>query len=258
MSLDFRHPESFSLLLVGEVCTDQFIEGSVKRVSPEAPIPILEDTEAEQRLGMSGNVKSNLEIFGARVVHKGNNPFDLMRTRYIDRASRQQILRVDENKPIKPLRSFPSPNKFDAVIISDYNRGLLDNRSIDLINDLYHGLPIFVDTKREDVGRFKDCVMKIGNNDNVDTTTIDPSVTVAWTMGEGGASCNGHFYRAPEVDVFDVTGAGDVFLASLAILTLCGYRWDSAMQNAVNLATISVQHHGTYTLTHFDIDRGIR
>jgi len=64
--------KQYTVLLVGETCEDSYIYGSVDRISPEAPIPVLRYERTETSLGMSANVKRNLESFGVFVNHITN------------------------------------------------------------------------------------------------------------------------------------------------------------------------------------------
>jgi hypothetical protein len=73
------------------------------------------------------------------------------------------------------------------------------------------------------------------------------------TLGRKGAKWKDKIFPAPQVDVFDVTGAGDVFLASLCFFNLLTNNLEKSISKAVYLASKSVQHMGVYVLTQDDI-----
>ena len=56
------------ILLIGDCCVDEYHYGSVDRISPEAPVPVLKVTRVDQRMGMGGNVLLNLQSFGCNVA----------------------------------------------------------------------------------------------------------------------------------------------------------------------------------------------
>ena len=90
------------VLLIGDSCTDVYVYGDVKRLNPEAPVPILEPKREESSKGMSWNVFDNLKAFGLSVFMLTNEE-KITKTRYIDEKSNQQILRVDNEPEINPL-----------------------------------------------------------------------------------------------------------------------------------------------------------
>ena len=82
------------ILLLGDSCYDVYHYGEVKRISPEAPIPVFDLKYSEKKYGMASNVYENLKALGAD-VHIHTN-FKEIKNRYIDIKSKQQLLRVDE------------------------------------------------------------------------------------------------------------------------------------------------------------------
>ena len=90
------------VLLIGDSCTDVYVYGDVKRLNPEAPVPILKPKREESSKGMAWNVFDNLKAFGLSVFMLTNEE-KIIKTRYIHEKSNQQILRVDNEPEIKPL-----------------------------------------------------------------------------------------------------------------------------------------------------------
>ena len=83
-------------LVIGDSCTDIHIYGKCSRLSPEAPVPIINPTKVVKNGGMARNVKSNLERMGSE-VQIITNPNNIKKTRYIDEHTNAMLLRVDEN-----------------------------------------------------------------------------------------------------------------------------------------------------------------
>lgn len=176
--------KSRNLLVIGDLILDEFIWGRVRRISPEAPVPVVEVEREELRLGGSANVVNNLISLGCRVSlcgvvgedDNGKKLSDIMRGMNVDCrgvvlkkdrptaiktrviAQHQQIVRFDREKPA-PISDY-SRNKIinfvkkdmtdiDAVIISDYGKGVISkellSEIIPFINE--RNIPIAVDPK---------------------------------------------------------------------------------------------------------------
>src|SRR6056300_63733 len=89
-----QQQRSSKILLLGDSCYDYYNYGEVKRISPEAPIPILDFSHVTKKRGMASNVYENLKALGAD-VHIVTS-FSENKRRYIDKKTGQQLLRVDE------------------------------------------------------------------------------------------------------------------------------------------------------------------
>ena len=83
-------------LVIGDSCTDVHIYGKCNRLSPEAPVPILNPIKQIKNGGMAKNVKSNLIKMGAD-VQIVTNPNNIKKIRYVDAHTNAMLLRVDEN-----------------------------------------------------------------------------------------------------------------------------------------------------------------
>ena len=90
------------VLLLGDSCEDEYIYGSCDRISPEAPVPVMNLGRVETKTGMAGNVCLNLQAFNLDITFLTNTE-KIIKTRFIDEKSNYQILRVDDEKRIKPL-----------------------------------------------------------------------------------------------------------------------------------------------------------
>ena len=138
-------------LVIGDICRDIFIYGDCKRISPEAPVPILSKVRQSENLGMSGNVVSNLKYFKCDVDLISNEEL-ITKTRYVDVVSNYILLRVDEEPSLSPMRPSDIPNltKYDCIIISDYNKGFLSEEVMEEIfeRSCSHNVTSFMDTKK--------------------------------------------------------------------------------------------------------------
>ena len=119
-----QQQKQFKVLLIGDSCTDEYVYGTCERLNPEAPVPILKFNRRETTKGMAWNVRDNLMSFGME-VYIATNEETIIKTRYIDEKYNQQILRVDDEPSVKPMDYELPDYEFDALVISDYNKGCL-------------------------------------------------------------------------------------------------------------------------------------
>ena len=142
------------VLVLGDLMLDKYIWGRVSRISPEAPVPVVEVHSASSCLGGAGNVSHNLESLGARPALVGivgrDEPGRWIRSNVSDRrgifvddkrpttiktriiAHHQQVVRVDQElrtrlsaRLEKRILDFIRSARCRGIIISDYNKGLL-------------------------------------------------------------------------------------------------------------------------------------
>jgi len=240
------------VLLIGDTCEDRYFYGDVKRLNPEAPVPILEYKRAVTSKGMAWNVRENLLSFGVE-VYLSTHPEEIIKTRYIDEKSNQQIMRYDEEPKIEPL-SFDFPkewnNEYDALVISDYDKGFLTTERIFELSSRFVG-PVFIDSKKTLLP--EDAYIKINELEYERMSHYNYENLIV-TRGGKGAEYQGKLYPAEKVNVFDVVGAGDTFLAALTYGYLKYGRIDRAIPLANKAASIAVSHTGTYILTQEDVD----
>ena len=254
------------VLLIGDSCTDVYVYGDVKRLNPEAPVPILEPKREESSKGMAWNVFDNLKAFGLSVFMLTNEE-KIIKTRYIHEKSNQQILRVDNEPEIKPLpyeppfiedRSayhkpphvVPPKDWYDVMVISDYNKGYVTKEKLFELVEWFEG-PVFVDSKKTNLP--DNCYVKVNDIEYERLQTKNDNVII--TKGGEGTEYQGKLYPAEKVNVFDVVGAGDTFLAALTY----GYLKYGSVEEAIPLANraaaVAVSHRGTYVLKEEDVKK---
>ena len=241
--------KQFKVLLIGDSCVDEYIYGTCKRLNPEAPVPILEYSRKEIRQGMAWNVKENLRAFGIE-VYMLTNKEKITKTRYIDEKYNHQILRVDSEEFISPME-YDIPNeKFDAIVISDYDKGFITHKK--LFEIVFNSrFPIFVDSKKTILPE-SNCFIKINEDESNLLKSKHDNLII--TKGSNGAEFDGITYPGEKVSVFDVVGAGDTFLAALVYFFLFYGTIEKAIPYANKAASIAVSNFGTYVLTEEDVN----
>ena len=235
------------VLLIGDSCIDKYVYGNAKRLSPEAPVPVLDYIRTDSTEGMAFNVFHNLDAFGVE-THLLTNDEEIVKTRYIDEKSNQQILRVDEESEVIPLDDEILDDKYDALVISDYDKGFITQEKMFELVEWFDG-PVFIDTKKRYVP--DRCYVKVNDieYENLETKTNNLIIT----RGGEGAEYQGKLYPAEKVKVFDVVGAGDTFLAALTYGYLNYGSIEEAIPLANKAAAIAVSHTGTYVLKEEDV-----
>ena len=241
--------KQLKVLLIGDSCTDEYVYGSCERLNPEAPVPILKFNRKETKKGMAWNVRENIESFGIE-VYMITNQETITKTRYIDEKYNQQILRVDNEPDLKPMEYDLPDGHFDALVISDYDKGFLSNEKVFELVEWFDG-PVFIDSKKTKLPK-ESCFVKI--NDLEFSKLDNPADNLIITRGSKGAEYQGKLYPGEKVDIFDAVGAGDTFLSALVYFYLkCG-KIEEAIPYANKAAAIAVSNFGTYILTKEDVN----
>ena len=119
---------------------------------------------------------------------------------------------------------------------------------------MFENTPIFVDTKKEDLTMLSGCVIKINEKEFANIKKMPKDSEFVVTLGEGGALYNNKVYDTNKTEVFDVCGAGDVFLSSLVYGYLTTQNMEDAIIIANKCASLSVSKMGTYVLTKEDVE----
>ena len=246
--------KQYKVLLIGDSCIDEYVYGTCDRLSPEAPVPILKYMRKEKRDGMAWNVYNNLKAFGLE-VYIITNKEKIIKTRYIDEKINQQILRVDSNDSCEPMDCQIPYEQYDAVVISDYNKGFVTSSKIfEIVSNTK--CPVFIDSKKTVLPEYG-CYIKINNHeyDKLDDGNKKNSNNIIITYGDMGAKYHEVMYLGEKVKVYDVVGAGDTFLSGLVYFYLKYGIIEKAIPYANKSASIAVQNRGTYVLTKNDINK---
>jgi len=266
-----------NVLVIGDSCKDVFIYGDIERISPEAPVPVFKPTREESNGGMAKNVANNVEALDM-YIHTVTNKNSITKIRFVENRSGQMVLRVDEhdhceridvsllegltnNKFDNPPFGFGSKDEdyYDAIIISDYCKGFLEESDIQHICE--NNKNVFVDTKKKlgewireaDYIKINELEYK-KNHELLSDDGFKEKLIV--TLGNKGCRYNEKDFSVEEVPVKDVSGAGDTFIAGLVRGYLDTNNIESAIEFAQKCTTHVVQKHGVATVTLKEIQNG--
>jgi len=241
--------KKYKILLIGDNCVDVYQYGTVDRISPEAPVPVFKFSHQETKAGMAGNVCKNLENLNCSV----DFVYDKVstKTRLIDLKSKQQIVRIDDDQISAAVDvDYDLINDYDAVVISDYNKGSVSDNLIEKIS-LTAQVPIFIDTKKTDLSVAGHAWVKI-NQTEYESLRV-PCENLIVTLGSQGTRYKNKVFPGLAVEVSDVCGAGDTFLSALTVEFLRTHSIDRAIEYANRAAAVTVQHIGVYAPSEEEI-----
>jgi len=256
--------KSMNILVIGDNGQDIFQYGTITRLCPEAPIPIFNPTYKTSNPGMSGNVVANLRALGANVFHI-SNVTQITKTRLVDERTNQMITRIDENDKVERIdKSFLYNIKdnqildndtdaidIDAIIISDYDKGFLEEEDIEYICS--NNVNTFIDTKKIiDSWVSKASFIKINHVEHAKTEytlkhlKLDHKLII--TLSDKGCQYQDKIFPVKKVKIKDLSGAGDTFISGLVLEWLRTGEIDLAIKFAQDCATVVVQKIGVSTI----------
>lgn len=241
------------ILVIGESCNDVYCYGTVNRLAPEAPVPVFTPKSTNEVGGMAMNVYSNVKSLGVDCNIITNENWKLIqKKRFIDDKTNQMFLRVDTCDNCYGTIDHTSINFsiYDAIIISDYDKGFLSKLSIEYISENHNY--VFLDTKKI-LGDWakKSFLIKINQFEYQSSESfIDDELRekIITTLGSNGCSYNGIQYDVPKVDVKDVCGAGDTFIAALVSKFINKHDLVESIIFANECSTKVIQKRGTNTI----------
>ncbi|PHR28166.1 MAG: D-glycero-beta-D-manno-heptose-7-phosphate kinase [Fluviicola sp.] len=287
------------ILVVGDVMIDAYLRGSVTRISPEAPVSIVNLKQTEDRLGGAANVALNLASLGAEPIlcaivgdDKGGRTFrsllderglsndgivkcadrmTTIKTRVI--GNNQHLLRIDEevltnitaqeeNEFIQRIERLLT-SKVDAIILEDYNKGLLTPRVIESIVKMANErkIPVTVDPKKDNFFAYKNVTlfkpnlkelkegvgatsMEVTNGSEFEAAVLaleaklNNQITLV-TLSEHGVFIKREgdkkYIPAHVRNIADVSGAGDTVIAVATLCLVAGL----AIEHIADIANLS-------------------
>lgn len=246
--------------LIGDHISDIYIYGKMSRFSPESPLPIFDFNNEEIRSGGAANVYRNLLALGNSCLYYRDIHNVSIKKRYV--CDNHIMFRVDEDKLGKLLmHELVFPNDCEYIILSDYGKGALDD-SYDIIQKLKDENKIVIVDPKKELRHYEGAnIVKMNEKEyyqycgwNYKDYGIDTLIVT-----RGGKGCtifnDDGVTDIPinNIQVSDVTGAGDIFVAALTHYLANGKNIYNACDLANQLASISVSHFGTYVLTKDDI-----
>ena len=206
------------VLVIGESCTDVFIYGTSNRKSPEGKGPVFVPYHEVYGAGMAANVANNLSSMGIDVDIYSDNG-DIIKSRYVNKDTNELYLRVDEGDVVDRIKisELPDLKKYNAVVISDYCKGFLNEEDIDTIASM-HPL-VILDTKKK-LGDWCKRVTYIKINRLEWEVSKDVIRDNEWlfdkiicTLDKTGTAHKHTTYAVKPIKNADVSGAGDTFTA---------------------------------------------
>lgn len=241
------------IVVIGETCVDKFVYSSINRLSPEAPIPILNPTKTTENPGMAGNVVANIKSLQPdSIVSIINQPENITKTRYVDIKTNHMFIRVDEGEEhISDLQWTPKMDvllaEADIVIVSDYNKGFLNNSHLKAISKKSK-LSILDSKRKLNDEIIKDfSFIKLNETEYKNNSNINHSGLIV-TLGDKGASYQGKIIpqNNPQQTI-DVSGAGDTFVAAFALNYYSCLNVIEAIDYANQMASNVVNKRGVAT-----------
>ena len=249
------------VLVFGDVIIDKYVYGTSSRISPEAPVPVITYIEEKETLGGAGLVYENLKNLNVDVKLFEIDQPRSVKTRII--CDGHYITRIDDDKPasgMAVLKKVQSTDfsQYDYVVLSDYNKGVLDEAK-DIIKHINtFGCKIIVDPK-ENAWFYENAWLVKPNYNEFHDLGFDEWQGNIITTNAGEeviATIDGKSYEIPvnNLEVADVTGAGDCFMAAFVYGLTKEYTHKKCLEIAVKGSTESVKHAGTYILKQEDVE----
>ena len=292
-----------NLLVVGDVMLDRYWFGDSDRISPEAPVPVVQVSKVDERLGGAANVARNVAALGANTTilgvigedEAGSRIGELLKQSGVNSqlevdpkvpttvklrviARQQQLIRLDfEETPSqtaleqKLARFEKALGTADVLVLSDYGKGALSQVAAMIEYARAHNKVILVDPKGEDYEKYRGATVITPNRselrqvvgrwaDEADLTQRAQELrrslgiqALLLTRSEEGMSLftdqGVSHVRAQAREVFDVSGAGDTVIATLAVALAAQWPLDRAMALANRAGGIVVGKLGTATVT---------
>lgn len=252
------------IAVIGDYILDQYIFGSVERISPESPIPIFKEISVRDCPGGSGNVAANLKALGAEVLHYYDGLNHSVKKRYV--CDNHIMFRADvEDYHINGWWKFDL-KEVDYCILSDYNKGYLHHSQEIIRQCQIQGCIVVVDPKKHLSNYYGADYVKLNQKEIQSYTDGEPYSEILEKYNIGALiitqGSDGVYIHSPDFkgkipcdvhQVSDVTGAGDVFIACMTFYLAQGHSLYDACFKANKLASLSVTKFGTYILSEEDI-----
>jgi D-beta-D-heptose 7-phosphate kinase/D-beta-D-heptose 1-phosphate adenosyltransferase len=188
---------------------------------------------------MAGNVEKNLNALGCEVEFITNKNYkSIIKTRYVDEKTNHMFIRIDtKSDPKTHYKDYSSEinlGNYSAVVISDYNKGFITEKEIEFIS--YNHPLTFLDTKKI-IGEWARNIkfVKINRAEyNLSKRYLSNIIkeNIITTLGSGGAIYRDIQYDVEDVEVKDLSGAGDTFLSGL----VCKFLRTSDVEESIKFA----------------------
>lgn len=310
--------EGKNVLIIGDLMLDEYVWGDVKRISPEAPVPVVRVDNRTYMAGGAGNTASNIASLGgnAKIIGvigddiQGNllrekleelgissgglecesGQPTITKTRII--ANKQHVVRVDIEKSQKLNSELQSRiiknieselHDVQAVIISDYGKQIVTKEISEFTIRLAHKnkIPVIVDPKGNDFKKYKGAtvitpnILETEHALNIEINSEESlanagkklndfinGTAILITRGSEGMSLfinRGTILHIPAVarNLYDVTGAGDTVVSTIAMALSTGATLEDSVYLANQAAGLVVEKLGTATVTKNELLKAV-
>ena len=309
-----KNLSKYKIICIGDIILDHYINGKVERMSPEASIPILKMESQQYQIGGVGNVARNIAKIGGKTslfYLSSNDPSSVIinkmlkkeknissikikipnfktpvKTRFINK--KKHMLRVDDEdnnfiiinkyKMLIVQRLKREIKKNDLIILSDYNKGMLDEYLIKKIINIsirYKKL-IIADPKKINLSIYSNVTLLTPNQkevtDSAKTNFLSEKNLIIFgkklikqyniknllitRSAKGMLLINNNSiikYKTNAKEVIDVTGAGDTVIAILSLMLSLGLSIDESIKISNYAAGMVVGKSGTSSISYFDL-----
>jgi len=309
-----------NIVVLGDVMLDEFIWGDVSRISPEAPVPVVDIKRESTHLGGAANVLANLLALGSRACVIGVIGQDFAGERIHSSVREKSALQTDElliadkTRPttiktriiahnqmvVRADREYRAPvngeieariiraarsaiENAHALIVSDYDKGVITRRILaEVLPSAYGRMPVLIDPKLRNFDAYRPATLVTPNHrEALQVTSLEEDSdgalrtaaqrirarlncdAVLVTRGERGmmlleGNRDPVFVATAAREVYDVTGAGDTVVATLAAALAAGASMTEAAVLANQAAGIVVGKLGTATASAQEILKTIQ
>ena len=305
--------KSPNVLVLGDLILDHYVIGDSHRISPEAPVPVVDVSGERYSLGGSGNVVNNLLSLGSRVhlvsavgddaagcelremlgrlgvdcagIAIDDQKQTSRKTRVV--VAHQQVIRLDQETTAAIAATTEDAllqaihnhhERFDAVLISDYNKGVVTPSLCRAVIRFarQNSIPVLVDPKGTDGSKYRGATVLTPNRNEAYGLTgipvrdecsvqevgqrlrneLDLQYAVITLSEQGMVVCGDEMTRIRSTarDVYDVSGAGDTVLAVMSYALACGVPVTEAAELANAAAGVVVGKSGAATVTWNEIE----
>jgi len=311
----FQKIQDISIAVVGDLMVDRYVWGKVERISPEAPVPIISLEGESSNLGGGANVAANVgslaaevRLFGLTgndseshllrdlVKRHGYSDYGIVidpdrktsvktrviaQSQHLVRIDRETVLYINETIADELLKRFKTDlNRIDAVIIQDYNKGVLSPKVIHRIIDSCrtNGIPVGVDPKLENFWEYTGATLFKPNMRELEAVLGRPlhsdmdfeeagkevldRLQVKYLLVTSGSKgmtlfSAGEIYHVPTKAhrVHDVSGAGDTVIATIMTALAGGASIKEAATLATYAASVVIAEVGAVPIDPDDLRR---
>ena len=254
-STNLKNLKDINIFVIGDIMLDHYVLGNINRISPEAPVMILDVNKEEYTLGGSGNVIKNLREIGVNVdcfsvigqdedgskimqmLYDLNVKYNIIqlsnirttrKTRYVTTETKSQLLRVDRetNSPID-IKFDINLDLYDIIIVSDYAKGVISKSIMDKLKQ--SGKKIIIDPKPKNTHLYDGAFILTPNKKEFNEMIPYPNHIefTLKTLGKDGIdilqeSKKPIHIHGKEIQVFNVSGCGDTVVAVVSTCIAMG------------------------------------